>query len=121
MKRGKFLKSVSVALRGIRYIISKERNIKIQIFLGFMVIFVSILLKIPKIEFIIILFLSFFVIVLEIINTSVEKLIDKIHPNYDKDYGKIKDAFAGAVLLAVMLSIIIGALILFNPIISFFK
>lgn len=120
MEKNKFSKSVFIALRGIAQGISKERNIKIQILIGFIVIIVSLLLEIPKIEFIIILFISFFVIILELINTSIERLIDKISPQFDKDYGKIKDVMVGVVLSAVILSIIIGFLILFNPIISLF-
>ena len=118
MKKNKFYKSVLFALTGIAHGISKERNIKIQVLIGISVILISILLRIPKIEFIIILFISFFVIILELLNTSLEKLIDKICPQYDAEYGRIKDITAGAVLLAVILSIIIGVLILFRPIIS---
>ncbi|MDD5651020.1 MAG: diacylglycerol kinase family protein [Candidatus Nanoarchaeia archaeon] len=121
MKKNKFTKSVIIAINGIAHGVSKERNIKIQIIIGLFIIFVSILLKIPKIDFIVILLISFLVIILELINTSIEKLIDKLSPNFDKDYGKIKDIMAGVVLLSAILSVIIGLLLLFNPITSFIK
>ena len=118
MKKNKFGKSVLFAVNGIAYGISKERNIKIQIIIGLFVILISILLKIPQTDFIIILLVSFLVIILELVNTGIDKLIDKLSPGFDKDYGKIKDIMAGVVLLAVILSVIVGFLILFNPIIS---
>jgi len=121
MNKNKFHKSLLFAVKGIVSGISKERNIKIQILIGFAVILISLLLGIPNIEFIIILFISFFVIIMELLNTCIEKLIDKLSPGYDKDYGEIKDMAAGAVLLTVILSIIIGFLILLNPIINFVK
>lgn len=58
---------------------------------------------------------------MEIVNTSIERLIDKIHPGFDKDYEKIKDLMAVAVLLTALLAIIIGLLILFEPITSLFS
>ena len=74
------------------------------------------LLKIPKIELLLIIFVSFLVIILEMINTSIERLIDKIHPEKDEQLGHVKDLIGGAVLLSVLLSIIIGIIILFKPI-----
>ncbi|PKP58279.1 MAG: diacylglycerol kinase [Candidatus Altiarchaeales archaeon HGW-Altiarchaeales-2] len=118
MKKNKFIKSVGVAVNGIAQGVCGERNIKIQIIIGAIVILISMLLGLPKTEFIIILIISFLVIILELINTAVEKLIDKLSPGFDSDYGKIKDIMAGAVLLAVVLSIIIGFLILFDHIVS---
>jgi len=120
-EKNKFSKCVLIAIKGVAHGISKEKNIKIQILIGLCVILISFLLNIPKLDFIIIIFVSFLVIILELINTSIEKLIDKISPVFDKDYGKIKDMMAGAVLLSVILSIIIGFLILFKPIISIIK
>ena len=121
MKKCPFKKSLLTALRGIAADISTERNIKIQIAIGILVIIVSLLLKIPRVEFALILIVCFFVISLEMINTSIEKLIDKLSPGQDNDYGRVTDLMAVAVLLAVILSVILGFLILLNPIIDFFK
>lgn len=116
-----FHKSVLLALKGIAYGILKERNLKIQLLIGIIVVIISLLLKISRAEFIIILFVCFFVIALELLNTALEKLIDSKYPDYDKDIGRIKDILAGVVLLAVILSVITGILILANPVIDFFK
>ncbi len=115
----KFIKGVPIAMKGILHAISREQNLRIQILVGLFIIIISILLKIPKIEFIIILAVSFLVIILELINTTFEKLIDRLSPNYDKEYGKIKDTIGGVALLGVILSIVVGILILYKPIISF--
>jgi diacylglycerol kinase len=55
------------------------------------------------------------------LNTGLEKLFDILRSDYDGDIGRVKDMMAGAVLLAAILSIILGFLILLNPIIDFFK
>lgn len=121
MKKQAFHRSILLALKGIAYGISKERNLKIQLLIGIIVLIISLLLKISRVEYIIILFVCFFVIALELLNTALEKLIDKKYPDYDKDIGRIKDIVAGVVLLAVILSVITGILILANPVIDFFK
>jgi len=50
--------------------------------------------------------------------TAVEKLIDKLSPNYDKDYGMIKDIVAGVALLGAILSLVVGIGILIIPLIQ---
>lgn len=121
MTRFNIIKSFLFAFKGLKYSIFKERNIQIQIIIAIEIFILLLLLKIPKIESAIIVFICFFVIILEMLNTSIEKLIDKICPHFDIDYGKIKDILAGVVLLAAILSIIIGIIILYKPFISFLK
>lgn len=117
-KKKKFSDSVRYSLRGIVHGVSSERNVKIQVLIGVVVIFLAAYLGIPKLEFILIIFAVFLVIILELVNTTLERLIDKIHPKYDKDYEKIKDLMAGVVFLGVLLAILVGFLILFEPLVS---
>lgn len=119
-EKRKLHQSVWLALKGISDGISSERNIKIQIVIGIVVIIASILLKISTIELAIIISICFFVIIIEMLNTSLEKLIDKLLPEHDGDIGRIKDLAAGAVLLAAILSVILGFLILLEPILDLF-
>ncbi|MBU1199647.1 MAG: diacylglycerol kinase family protein [Nanoarchaeota archaeon] len=121
MKKNKFSKSVGFALRGIAEGISSERNIKIQIIIGMLVLLLAILLQFALLEIIIILVVSFLVIITELMNTAVEKLIDFLHPKQHKEIGRVKDILAGAVLLSVVLSIIVGILLFFNPIINLIR
>ena len=115
MAKIKFIKGVPSAFRGICYAVSTEQNLKIQLFIALIVIFAAILLRIPKLHILIILIVTFFSVILELLNTAVEKLIDKLSPHYDKDYGKIKDIVGGVALLGAILSVIIGIVILFWP------
>jgi len=121
MTQAKFVGSFSNAIKGILSGISGERNIKIQLLIGLLVIIASLLLKISVIHLIIILFVVFLVIILELINTSFERLIDLVHPDYHKGFGEIKDIMAGVVLLSSILSVIVGFLILYNPLVNVFK
>jgi diacylglycerol kinase len=115
----KFLKSFHCALQGIPAAFNGQRNIKIQFFIGIIAIVLSVCLKVTKTEFIIIVFISFLVIILEMINTAIEDIVDIISNNEIHDrYGTIKDILAGAVLLASVLSVIIGFMIFLPHVIA---
>jgi diacylglycerol kinase len=119
MKKDKFGRSLMNASRGIAHALSRERNITIQVVIGIIVMILSLLLGVSKAGLMFIIIACFFVIIMELVNTAIEHLIDKINPDYDKDYGRIKDMMAGAVLLATILAVIIGILVLASPIVLF--
>ena len=56
------------------------------------------------------------VVGMEVMNTSVEELVNFVSPNKKKEAGRIKDLAAGAVLVAVMLASAIGLIILISKI-----
>ncbi len=121
MTRVSFKDSAIYATRGLFGAISTERNIKIQLVIGAIIIFIAILLNISKVYLITILIVGFLVIILEMFNRGFEKLIDLVSPEYNKEAGKIKDAMAGVVLATFTLAIIVSILILYEPAITLFR
>ncbi len=110
--------SFVAATKGIYLGISKDRNTKIHLAIGFIVLIGAFLLKIPKIDFIIIFIVCFLVIILELFNNCIERVIDAISPNHNKELGKVKDILAGIVLTADFLAVAIGLLIFYKPLIK---
>ncbi len=104
------------ALRGIAHGISRETNIVIQMVIALIVIILSSAVGIPMSHLAIIVISCFLVIIMELANTSIEHLVNRISPEYDKEFGKVKDMMAGAVLLSVLMAVIAGILILWQPI-----
>jgi len=49
---------------------------------------------------------------LELVNSAIERLADKISPERDPDIGKIKDLTAAAVLITAIAAAIVGLIIL---------
>ena len=91
-----------------------EKHYKFHIFAFLIVIILSFLLKLTTIEFIFILFVSFLVIITEMLNTCVEVIVDMITKDYNVLAMYAKDLGAGAVLVSTILAIIVG-LIIFIP------
>jgi len=121
MAKVNFRDSVLCATRGIFRTVSSERNIKIQIFLESIIIFLALLLGVSKASLITIIIVCFLVIILELFNRGFEKMIDLISPSYNKEFGKVKDIMAGVVLLTFTMTAIVTVLILFNPLMNVLK
>lgn len=113
-----FRDSVLCATWGLFKGISSERNIKIQLFFVISIIFISLLLNISKAYLITIIIVCFLVLILELFNRGFEKLVDLISPDYNKEFGKVKDIMAGVVLLTSIMAVIVSLLILYEPVIN---
>ena len=117
MKKGKkqpIYKSFGYAFEGIFTGISKERNMKIHCTMALLVILAGIYFKIDSTQWCICLILFGLVMSLELVNTAVEAVVDLVTEER-KPLAKIaKDTAAGAVLIAAIMSAIIG-LIIFIP------
>lgn len=108
------LSSFKYAFRGLNEALKSEKNLKIHFLASILVLFWAILLKFNFLEFSILILTIFLVIILELINTVVEKLLDIVHPDFSEKVRIIKDVSASIVLLGAIASIIIGAF-LFLP------
>ena len=120
-KNKNFFEALKNALNGLKYAIKTQKDLKIQIFIAIIVIIISILLKISKIEMIIITISIFLVIFAEVMNTAIEKTVDLVTQEYNEIAKIAKDVSAGAVLILAINSIIIGLYIFGDKIINIIK
>jgi diacylglycerol kinase (ATP) len=108
------LKSFKSAFAGIGALLKSEHNARIHIFILILVIVAGIMLRISSLEWIVILFASGLVLVSECLNTAVEYLSDVVSPDYNEKIKRVKDIAAAGVLIAAVISVIIG-IIVFLP------
>lgn len=112
------LRSFSNAGRGVRILIQTEIHAKIHLIATILVIAASILLDVAYTDLAILIFAIGLVWVAEALNTSIEKMMDLLHPDHHPKAGLVKDVAAGAVLLAAICAAITGILILGPPILE---
>lgn len=114
MKREKkepLKKSFGYAFEGIFTGIRKERNMKIHCLAVIAVTAAGTFFRIRPVEWCICILLFGLVISLELVNTSVEAVVDLVTEER-KPLAKIaKDTAAGAVLVAAIMSVIAGCII----------
>lgn len=119
-KQEKDFKSYSVkknffnAVDGIIYCLKTQRNMPIILGAAALALFFSWFFAVSLTELFFVLTAIFMVLVAEVANTAVEKVVDLITEEYHPLAGLAKDVAAGAVLIAVIYSVIIG-LIIFIP------
>ena len=113
-----FKGSVKNCLDGISYVTKNEKNFKREIVLGIIALILSYILKIDKIEFIIVLTMICLVLTTEIINTAIERTVDLVTKEYHELARIAKDVSAGSVLVTSNFSLIIGIIIFIPKIIT---
>lgn len=115
----RLFKSFNHAIDGIHYALRSDQNLVIHFFSAFVIILLSILFRISAYEMAILGVTILVVISTEMLNSSVEKMVDLITKEHRTEAKIAKDVSAGMVLLTSIGALIIGVLI-FAPYISEF-
>ncbi len=111
-----FFRTFGYAIEGIWSALRTERNLKIHLTLSVIVLFLGLVYSINSIEWMFVLFAIAGVIVLELINTAIERVVDLVTTQYHPLAKQAKDIAAGAVFIYAILSVIIGLIIFFPKI-----
>lgn len=106
--------SFKYALRGVRAVVSSERNAKVHLLFAFLAVVLSIMLRITMVEFLFVFFAIVLVFFAEIINTALEKTLDLISQENNHMVQLTKDMMAGAVLVTAIGAVVV-AIIVFGP------
>ena len=114
-KNKHFITSLEFALQGIRTVFKEERNMRTHVFMGIIAIIMGFVFQLTISEWLWLLLVIFLVLVIEIINTVFENVVDMVTDFHFHPIGKkIKDMAAGAVLLTTGFAVVVG-LLLFVP------
>ncbi|MBI4089580.1 MAG: diacylglycerol kinase family protein [Candidatus Levybacteria bacterium] len=105
------LKSFRHALEGLWYALKYNRNLRIHFFVALVVIMVGIFFRINAYEMSILGVVIILVISAEMINTSIEEMVNLITSEHKREAKIAKDVAAGMVLIVAIGSVIIGFLI----------
>jgi diacylglycerol kinase (ATP) len=101
-------------LEGIVYALRTQRNVKIHFVVTALVLFASVWLSITKTELILLLITIALVLVTEMMNSSLEVVLDLAVERYHPLARVAKDVAAGAVLFATLNAVVVGYLIFFE-------
>jgi len=104
--------SFKYAINGLIYCFQTTRNFRIQIFFGVLVLILCLLLKCSLNEYMIIISTICSVLILELLNTSVESIVDlHVKKKFNKLAKISKDCSAASVLVASLNSIVVAVFI----------
>ena len=108
------LMSFGYAFSGLKTALKDEPNIRIRLLLALLAIILAFFLNFSPTEWIILAFTIAFVLILELINTTLEALVNLVSPEMKEEAKVAKDVSAAAVLISALLSVVVGAF-LFLP------
>ncbi|PIY97222.1 MAG: diacylglycerol kinase [Candidatus Kerfeldbacteria bacterium CG_4_10_14_0_8_um_filter_42_10] len=107
-------KSFCYAGCGMRYAFKNEQSFRFQVFASVIVLILMFLFPLSAWERIVVILLIFMVLILELINTTFEKIVDILKPRVHFYAEVIKDLMAAVVLIASVGALVIG-LYIFLP------
>ncbi len=105
------IRSFLFALQGFRFAFHAERNLKVMIAGGLFAIVMGIVLQIDLISWAIVILCCGVVIAAELMNTSIETIVDLVSPEYHPLAGRAKDIAAGAVWWLSLMVAIVGIIV----------
>ena len=114
----KIWNALTYAIKGVWYGFYTRKNITLFLIIALLVAVLLTWLGTSLIRFSIIMCSWMLVMIIEIVNTAVEKVIDTLHPDYSEGIGHAKDMLAGAVFIAILTAGLITLFMIWAPLIQ---
>lgn len=109
------IQSFRYAFRGFWYVVRTQRNAWIHVVIATVVFVLSFWLRLDARDWALIILATAIVFTAEFINTAIEAVVDLASPQMHPLAKVGKDVGAGAVLIAALAAVLIGALVLGPP------
>jgi diacylglycerol kinase len=105
------MQSLNYAGKGIKHAFWTQRNIRIHLVIAFIVFAFGVYIKLDLYELVALILAISFVLMSEMVNTSIEEVVNLVTPTRRAGATIAKDVAAGAVLFSSICAIIVGCLI----------
>lgn len=110
------LASFRYAWAGVSYAFVTQRNFRIHTFIGSVALGLGFYLQLPAIDLAVIGLTSGLVMVMELLNTALEAVVDLTVQQTYHELAKIaKDCAAASVLISALVAVIVAVLLLLMP------
>lgn len=114
--------SFKYAWAGLSYAFETQRNFRIHLLIGIVAIALAVCFHLQAIEIAVISLTSGLVLVMELLNTAIESVVDLTVKQSYHELAKIaKDCAAGAVLVSALTAILVAGALLLPPLLALIK
>lgn len=121
MVKGSFRKSFGYALAGLAYALRTQPNMRFHLLAALVVVVAALWLRIEGRDFLLVLLAITLVMMAEMFNTALERVVDLCTGRYHPLAKIAKDVAAGAVLLAALNSLIVGLAVFYPYLLVFIR
>lgn len=105
----KILRSMRIALHGLRQAYSSDKSFRMEVNYGIPVYFALGYLLSPfqSWEWLVFIFSYLLILIMELMNTAIETVLERLHPERHELIGAAKDIASAAVFLAFIFAFIV--------------
>ena len=115
-RRTSLLESFNWAFDGVVHALRRERNMWIHFGAAVFVLLASLFFALTRLEVIALFVAISFVLITEMLNTSIEHVVDLVTDELDPRAKVAKDVAAGAVLVATLNALVVAYLVFYDKI-----
>lgn len=109
MRSRTLLDSFRFAVDGLVYVLHRHRHMRYHFLLGSVVLLVSAVLRVTRVELLLLCFALALLIISELINTAIESMVDLITPEYHP-LAKIAKDVGGAIVLVASVTAVLAVI-----------
>jgi diacylglycerol kinase len=106
-----FAKSISCAMRGLVHVVRNEKNFQNELIIAFVVVLAMVYFEVTRTEAVALVIVIAGVLIMELLNTVVERVVDILKPRIHPYARLIKDLMAAVVLISSIFALVIGFII----------
>lgn len=119
MRAKNLIKSFNYALDGVIHTIKTQRNMRIHISIGILVLLFASLLNVSRLELLVLLITVGMVLTFEMVNTAIEEVVNLVTQEIHPIAKIVKNVAAGAVLITSVMAVGVGYIIFIDRILLF--
>lgn len=106
-----FIRSFGYAVEGFRTAVATERNIKVQLFVGVLAVVAGLVLRIDALSWVLVLLCIGLVLFAELVNTSIEAIVDLATQDLHPLAKRAKDIAAASVFTLSITAAVVGIIV----------
>lgn len=106
-----FIRSFGYAIEGFRTAVATERNIKVQLLVGVLAIVAGVALRIDALSWVLVLLCIGLVLFAELVNTSIEAIVDLATQDLHPLAKRAKDIAAASVFTLSITAAVVGIIV----------
>lgn len=106
-----FICSFGYAIEGFRTAVATERNIKVQLLVGVLAIVAGVVLRIDALSWVLVLLCIGLVLFAELVNTSIEAIVDLATQDLHPLAKRAKDIAAASVFTLSITAAVVGIIV----------
>lgn len=104
--------------QGLRAAYRYEAAFRQEVWLALILIPLALWLNLTAVSTVLLIGSVFLVLIVELVNSAIEAIVDRIGPQYHELSGRAKDVGSAAVLVALILMVLTWALLLWDAFVS---